>query len=117
MGESLGEYLKKIREEKGYSLREAGKRTKIAEAYLWQLENGKREIPRPEMLKKLAEGYGVPVETLLKHAGYFEEPADEKKEGETAKTHLFRGYEKLSPDQKKQFETFLRFLQKEDPKK
>lgn len=117
MGETLGEFLKKLREEKGYSLREAGKQTGIAEAYLWQLENGKRGIAHPEMFKKLAKGYGVPAETLLKHAGYLEKPADQERETAVAKTHLFRDYEKLSPDRKKQLENFLRFLQKEEPKK
>lgn len=72
MEETLGEYLKKIRVQKGYSLKEASRQTGIAKAYLWQLENGERKIPRPEMLKKLAEGYGVPAETLLKIVGYLE---------------------------------------------
>lgn len=111
---SLGEYLKKLREEKGYSLREAGRQTGIAEAYLWQLENGKRVIPRPEMLKKLAKGYGVPAENILKHAGYPVGPADEKKEAASKKGVLYRVYEKLSNEGKKELEKYMQYLQQKD---
>ncbi|NNN06743.1 MAG: helix-turn-helix domain-containing protein [Elusimicrobia bacterium] len=117
MGETLGSYLKEVRKKKNYSLREAKERTGISEAYLWQLENGKREIPRPETLKKLADGYGEPVETLLNHAGYGLKPADEKKQLESTKTHLFRDYEKLSDDSKKELETFLGYLRGKEAKK
>lgn len=112
MGDGLPAYLKKLRADKKYSLKEAGERTGIAEAYLWQLENGRREVPRPETLKKLADGYGIPVENLLKYAGYMEQSApDPKKEAEAETKVLFRDYEKLSDEKKKMFQMFLRSLQ------
>ena len=111
MGDGLAAYLKKLRAEKKYTLKEAGDRTNIAEAYLWQLENGKREVPRPETLRKLAEGYGMPLENLLKYAGYLEQPTDPKKEAEAETKVLFRDYEKLSEEKKKMFQMFLRSLQ------
>lgn len=117
MGDKFGEFLKELRIEKGYSLRQAKEQTGISEAYLWQLENGKREVPRPETVKKLADGYGVPEETFLNYAGYLSKPADQKKKDETAKTHLFRDYEKLTPKGKELLEGFLNTLRQSEYKK
>lgn len=117
MGDTFGEFLKQLRLERGYSLREAKEQTGISEAYLWQLENGKREIPRPETVRRLAKGYGVPEETFLNYAGYLTKPADAKTKDETAKTHLFRDYEKLSPDGKRMLGVFLAGLRQAEEKK
>ncbi|OIO04668.1 MAG: hypothetical protein AUJ52_14895 [Elusimicrobia bacterium CG1_02_63_36] len=110
MGEGLAEFLKKKRTELGYSLKDAAKSTGIQEAYIWQLENGKRKQPRPDTLKQLAKGYGVPLETLFNCAGYTEAPADPKKEAEAETKLMFRDYEKLPEDKKKLFQILLKGL-------
>ena len=118
MGVKLGDFIKKLREDKQLTLREASKRLDIAEAYLWQLENNKRGVPRPEMLKKLSDGYGVPPETLLKHAGYaMGQEVDEKQKVEAKKKVLFRDYDKLSAAGKENLELLMRVLQEKDSKK
>lgn len=114
MGEKLGAFLKQCRIEKGYSLKKAKERTGISEAYLWQLENNKRGVPRPDILKKLADGYDVPAETLLQYAGYSVGPVDEKKEINTKKKVLFRDYDKLSDAGKKELKVLMRWLQEKD---
>ncbi|MCG3204977.1 MAG: hypothetical protein KCHDKBKB_01694 [Elusimicrobia bacterium] len=114
----FGEVIKKIRTEKDLSLRDAAKLTGIAEAYLWQLENGKRENPRPETIRKLAEGYQIPPQHLLACAGYLPTKEEIKEEvEEMKKTHVFRDYQKLSDDGKKELEGFLRYLKDKDTKK
>lgn len=68
---TIGEYLKNLRG--GISIRAVADATGISNAYLSQLEGGKRENPHPEILKKLAKYYSIPMIEMLKQAGYLEE--------------------------------------------
>jgi transcriptional regulator with XRE-family HTH domain len=79
--ETLGEYLRHIRESRNYSVRQAAKNAGISSAYLSQIESGKRGKrktgeehygPHPQILKKLAEVYHVPASELMERAGYIE---------------------------------------------
>jgi len=69
----FGEYLRKLREEQRWSLRQVAAKTGVSVSYITQIENGKRKAPGPEILKKLAPVYKVPVRELLKAAGYLED--------------------------------------------
>jgi HTH-type transcriptional regulator, competence development regulator len=69
----LGEFLKRLREKKGVSLRDVENDTGISNAYLSQLETGERKkLPSPDRLKKLASYYNVSIQELLQKAGYYE---------------------------------------------
>lgn len=63
-------YLRQLREQRGLTLREVGRRTGISNAYLSLLERGFRNPPRPDILRKLAESYGIPTIDLMRKAGY-----------------------------------------------
>lgn len=67
---SLGQFLKKARSDKGYTLRDVEDLTGISNAYLSQLEWDKIKQPSPVWLNKLADQYEVPYTTLLSLAGY-----------------------------------------------
>ena len=67
---SLGSELKRIRNLRGFSLREVERATGISNAYLSQLERSKASNPSPKVLKKIAEHYGVDYESLMAAAGY-----------------------------------------------
>ncbi|AMU85951.1 helix-turn-helix domain-containing protein [Dehalococcoides mccartyi] len=69
----FGEYLRKLREAQKLSLREMAAKTGVSVSYITQIENGKRKAPGPEVLKKLAPAYNVPVRDLLKAAGYLDD--------------------------------------------
>lgn len=113
----FGEVIKKIRTDRDLTLKAAAELTGIAEAYLWQLENGERKSPRPETIKKLADGYGIPVQHLLACAGYMPTKEETKEEVEQIKkTHLFRDYQKLSDTGKKELENYLQYLKGKDTK-
>lgn len=71
--EDIGEYLRSLREGQKLSLREAAARTGVSLSYITQIENGKRKAPGPEVLRKLAPAYNVPVRDLLKAAGYLDD--------------------------------------------
>jgi HTH-type transcriptional regulator, competence development regulator len=86
--ETVGTYLKSIREAKGMSLREVEQASKeeVSNGYLSQLENGKVERPSPHMLHHLAAVFGISYEVLMQKAGYIKpatasENADAKRKG------------------------------------
>jgi len=70
---SFGEFLTEKRKEKKITMRELERRSGISQAYISQLENGKRNPPKPEVLKKLAEALEIQYILLLVAAGYMEE--------------------------------------------
>ena len=71
--DNFGEYLRKLREAQRWSLRQVAAKTGVSVSYITQIENGKRKAPGPEILKKLAPVYQVPVRELLKAAGYLDD--------------------------------------------
>jgi len=79
---NLAKYLKKLRGD--LSIRQLAKGTGISNAYLSQMESGEKESPHPEILKKLAQYYKLPMLEFLKQAGYLtdneavETPMEEK---------------------------------------
>ena len=73
MMENFGEYLRTLRVEKRYSLREVEELSGVSNSYLGLIERGQRPIPGADILKKLAPVYDVPVRDLLATAGYLRE--------------------------------------------
>lgn len=70
---NFGEYLRSLREEQRLSLRDVAAKTGVSISYITQIEHGKRKAPGPEVLKRLALSYNVPVRDLLKAAGYLDD--------------------------------------------
>ena len=73
MTENFGEYLRTLRHEKRYSLREVEELSGVSNSYLGLIERGQRPIPGADILKKLAPVYDVPVRDILAAAGYLKE--------------------------------------------
>lgn len=69
----FGLYIKSIRNERGLSIRQLELYSGVSNSYLSQLENGKRAIPSPEIIRKLAKGLKASYEELLHQAGYIDE--------------------------------------------
>ncbi|SDM18295.1 transcriptional repressor LexA [Bacillus sp. OK048] len=66
----FGEYLRELRKERGLSIRQLEKKTGVSNAYLSQIENGKKGLPSPDILKKISEPLKVGYEELMEKAGY-----------------------------------------------
>ena len=73
MDDNFGKYLKDLRNNQKLSLRDVEAKGSISSSYLAQIEQGRRRPPGPDILKRLAPVYDVPVRDLLKAAGYLEE--------------------------------------------
>lgn len=66
----FGEYLKKLREKRGFSIRKLALAAGVSNSYLSQIETGQRGIPSHRILRKLARPLKVDYEELLRVAGY-----------------------------------------------
>jgi SOS regulatory protein LexA len=64
------EYLKSMREEKGFSVRRLAEISGISHTYLSQVETGKRGVPSPDILRKLYKPLDIEYNELMKRAGH-----------------------------------------------
>ncbi|WP_233882552.1 helix-turn-helix domain-containing protein [Brevibacillus laterosporus] len=69
----FGKYLKNIRESRSLSVRELAKRSDVSHSHISQIETGQRGIPKPDTIKKLADGLNIPFDELMQYAGYIEQ--------------------------------------------
>ncbi len=69
----FGEFLRALRKEKGLTIRQIETYTGVSNSYLSLVENGKRGIPSPDILKQLAPALKVTYEFLMEKAGYIEQ--------------------------------------------
>ncbi len=68
--QSLGQFLRTVRDDKHLTLRTVESSTGISNAYLSQLEGDKIKQPSPVILHKLSDLYQVSYAALLGLAGY-----------------------------------------------
>lgn len=68
----FGKSLKKLRESKGYSLRQLSIKSGVSYGQIAKIENGTRGTPKPKTIEKLAKGLGVSYDYLMELAGYVE---------------------------------------------
>lgn len=68
----FGKFLKKLRIDRSLKLRQVEMYSGVSNSYLSQLENGKRGIPSPEILYKLAPVYKIPYKELMLAAGHLD---------------------------------------------
>ena len=66
----LSSFLRRLRKEKGMTLVEVATRARISTGYLSELERDVQSNPYPNILKKLAVVYRVPLQGLMEAAGY-----------------------------------------------
>jgi transcriptional regulator with XRE-family HTH domain len=109
MSTVLGEELRRLRLEKGVSLREVEKATEVSNAYLSQLENGKTEQPSPRVLHKLAEYYGVPYNRLMEVAGYLQ-PSENARANKVGSIQAALMSDDLTDEEEKTVAHFIQFL-------
>lgn len=76
MTTELGTIVRARREALGLTTRQLGALAGISGAYVSQIENGKVDIPSPEVLGPLARALGVEEQELLRAVGYLRSPAE-----------------------------------------
>jgi transcriptional regulator with XRE-family HTH domain len=74
--EGFGEYVRELRKRNRLTLKQAEERGVASNAYLSQLERGRKTRPHPDILKRMAEVYNEPLKNLMVAAGYLESEPD-----------------------------------------
>ncbi|HEX5322542.1 MAG TPA: transcriptional regulator [Capsulimonadaceae bacterium] len=73
----FGAFLKRLRMEKRLSLRQVEAEVGISNSYLYQVESGRKNPPKVDVLRKMAALYGVSLDAILSAANLGEpEKAD-----------------------------------------
>jgi transcriptional regulator with XRE-family HTH domain len=62
----IGTVIRKLREQRQVSQRDLAEKVGVTQAYVAQLESGRKKNPSLEVLNRLAKALGVPVGELLK---------------------------------------------------
>lgn len=96
----LGEKIRRLRKEKGFSLDKLAELTETSKSYLWDLENRKPRRPSADKINRIAAALEVTPEYLLEER---EVAPDEK----VADEAFFRKYQKLDPDTKKKLRKIM----------
>lgn len=76
----FGLYIRKLRNEKEMTIRQLELYSGVSNSYLSQLENGKRGIPSPDIIKKISNGLKVDYNDLMIKAGYMDKELTSRKE-------------------------------------
>lgn len=76
----LGEYLIRVRSDRGYSQRDLAEKSGISPAEISRVESGKRQKVSPAVLRALAETLQVDYPYLLTLAGYMDDPDPHSRE-------------------------------------
>ena len=105
MTETLGQYLRTVREQNKLSTRDVEKKTGITTSQLSRIECNITREPSPTALKKLALFYNIKIIDLFQRAGYLD-PEDVDAYMETC----FKGIEKLDMEDKKQIQNQIDYL-------
>src|SRR5579859_7252354 len=78
--EKFGPYIRKLRKQRGLTLKQVEKAAHVSNSFLSQVERGIRNPPRPELINRLAVVYSIPGRSLMEVAGYL--PKTESNERE-----------------------------------
>jgi transcriptional regulator with XRE-family HTH domain len=112
--ETLGDVLRKRREELALSLRDVEDKVGVSNAYLSQLENRKIVRPSPSVLRKISELYEISYGRLMELAGH---PPIIEKDHRTVFFRTSNGFEEINKDEEKALLDYLRFLRMKRSKK
>ena len=64
--------MNELREAKRYSIGKLAMLSHVSYGQISKIENAQRNLPKPETIKKLANGLGVSYEYLMRAAGYYD---------------------------------------------
>lgn len=63
-GEEFGENIRKVRERKGFTLKELGAKSELSQSYLSDVERGNVKSPGIDVIKRIAEALEVSIDEL-----------------------------------------------------
>lgn len=104
MSNVLGEKIRKLRKDKGFTLDKLAELTESSKSYIWELENKNPPRPSAEKLAKIAEQLDTTLEFLL-------DEGEQVSKEDAADAHFYRQYRKMDPDTKEKVRRMLKLLE------
>ena len=98
MGSPVGEKIRALRTEKGYTLDKLAELSESSKSYIWELENKNPPRPSGEKIAKIAKVLGVTPDYLLTDQVAKEDATDKA---------FFRKYQGLHPETKQKIRKIL----------
>lgn len=98
MASSIGNKIKALRKERGYTLDELAALAASSKSYIWELEN--KNPPRPSAVKlaKIAKALGVTIDYFI---------GDQVTEEDATDKMFYRKYRQMDPDVKKKIRKMI----------
>lgn len=100
MASILGEKIRRLRTEKGYSLDKFAELTGTSKSYLWDLENREPQRPSADKINRIAAALEVTPEYLL-------EDRDIAPDEKVTDDAFFRKFRQLDPETKKKLKKIM----------
>jgi transcriptional regulator with XRE-family HTH domain len=97
----LGEKIRKLRKDKGFTLDKLAELTDSSKSYIWELENKNPPRPSAEKLAKIAEKLGTTIEFLLDEGA-------EVTEEDAADARFYREYRKMDAPTKEKIRRMVK---------
>lgn len=91
---SFGLYLKHMREQKKWSINQLADAAGISTSQISRIENGKRGVPKPQTIEKIAGALGISYAEMMDHAGYLR-PEEHTQIPEWASSRDKRDFKKM----------------------
>ncbi len=86
---AVGEKIRKLRKERGYTLDQLAELTGSSKSYIWEIENKAPPRPSADKLSKIANALDVTIEYLMDDSGAIDQE-------DAADAAFFRKYKQLS---------------------
>jgi transcriptional regulator with XRE-family HTH domain len=93
MAKTLGDKIRQLRKQKGYTLEKLGELTESSKSYIWELENRNPPRPSADKVAKIASALGVTAEYLV-------DPSETVSAPDAVDQAFFRKYRNMDPDTK-----------------
>ena len=106
MTTTLGDKLRRHRQEKGYSLDKLAEITESSKSYLWELENRDTRKPSAEKLTRIAQALDVTTDYLLDESAAPDEVV--------MREAFFRKFSKLKPEDQEKIQQMIDMWGKKD---
>lgn len=109
---TLGQFIKKIRIQKGLTQEDLAGKSNLVRSYISRLEADQFTNPSAIILIRLAHGLGIPHDTVFQIAGYI--PKIKEDELLSLDAYLRAKYPNLSEQAIKQIKSYKDFVEKGD---
>ena len=100
MSTPLGDKIRLLRKEKGYTLDKLAELTDSSKSYIWELENKNPPRPSAEKVARIAAALGVTADYLM-------DASVQSPNSDVLDDAFFRGYKQLDPTTKEKIRSLV----------